>query len=43
MHETLLHISEAKQAGADHSLALPPAYWVSLMTPEGLESFYGDV
>lgn len=43
VRETLLHITEAKEAGADYALVLPPSYWVSLMTAAGQESFFSDV
>ncbi|KAJ5368414.1 aldolase [Penicillium cataractarum] len=43
VRETLLHIEEAKNAGADYALVLAPAYWVPLMSPDGLKSFFGEV
>lgn len=43
VRETLIYISEAKDSGADFVLVLPPAYWVSAMTPAILERFFGAV
>ncbi|KAJ5273376.1 aldolase [Penicillium angulare] len=43
VYETLLHIEEAKKAGADYALVLAPAYWVPLMTPAGVKDFFGQV
>ncbi|CAG8172837.1 unnamed protein product [Penicillium salamii] len=43
VRETLAHIQEAKEAGADYALVLAPAYWVPLMSPAGLVSFFGEV
>jgi 2-keto-3-deoxy-L-rhamnonate aldolase len=43
VRETLIYISEAEDAGADFALVLPPAYWVSAMTPAILEGFFGAV
>lgn len=43
VRETLSYISEAKAAGADFALVLPPAYWVAAMKPEIIEGFFTDV
>lgn len=43
VRETLSYIAEAKDAGADFALILPPAYWVGLMTPAVIEGFFSAV
>ncbi|KAL1863107.1 hypothetical protein Daus18300_008099 [Diaporthe australafricana] len=43
VRETLSYIAEAKGAGADFALVLPPAYWAAAMTPEVIESFFSAV
>lgn len=43
VRETLSYIAEAKESGADFALILPPAYWVGLMTPAVVESFFSAV
>lgn len=41
--ETLLYISEAKEAGANFGLILPPAYWTAAMSAPVIEKFFSDV
>lgn len=41
--ETLLYLSEAKDAGADYGLVLPPAYWTAAMSAPVVEKFFRDV
>lgn len=43
VRETLSYIEEAKEAGANFALVLPPAYWSAAMTPAVLENFFGAV
>lgn len=43
VRETLRYISEAKGAGADFALVLPPAYWSAAMTPPVVEGFFSAV
>lgn len=43
VRETLSYISEAKEAGADFGLVLPPAYWSAAMTPAVVEGFFSAV
>ncbi|KAL2786768.1 aldolase [Aspergillus keveii] len=43
VRETLVHIAEAKEAGADFALVLPPSYWVAAMNPAVVEGFLHDV
>lgn len=43
VRETLLFIEEAKQAGADYALVLPPSFWPAVMTKPVIRSFYIDV
>ncbi|KAF2008606.1 dihydrodipicolinate synthetase family protein [Aaosphaeria arxii CBS 175.79] len=43
VRETLTLISEARQAGADYALVLPPAYWAAAMTPAVVENFFNAV
>lgn len=43
VRETLTHITEAKESGADFALVLPPSYWVSAMTTDVIEGFFNDV
>ncbi|KAL3431040.1 aldolase [Aspergillus tetrazonus] len=43
VRETLVHIQEAKESGADFALVLPPAYWVSAMNVPVVEGFLYDV
>lgn len=41
--ETLLYLTEAKVAGADFGLVLPPAYWAAAMSVPVIEKFFSDV
>ncbi|KAI9925482.1 hypothetical protein ASPWEDRAFT_113821 [Aspergillus wentii DTO 134E9] len=41
--ETLLYINEAKDAGADYALVLPPSYWSAAMSKPVLRAFYVEV
>ncbi|KAH8599088.1 dihydrodipicolinate synthetase family protein [Bisporella sp. PMI_857] len=41
--ETLLYLSEAKAAGGDFGLVLPPAYWAAAMGVPVIEKFFLDV
>lgn len=43
VRETLLYLSEAREAGADYGLILPPAYWTAGMSAPVIEKFYRDV
>ncbi|GLA44018.1 hypothetical protein AnigIFM63309_002279 [Aspergillus niger] len=43
VRETLAHITEAKESGADFALVLPPAYWVLAMSTDVIEGFFDDV
>lgn len=43
VRETLSYIAEAREAGADFALVLPPAYWVAAMTPAVVEGFFSAV
>ncbi|KAL3481112.1 aldolase [Aspergillus californicus] len=43
VRETLVHITEAKESGADFALVLPPAYWVAAMNVPVVEGFLYDV
>lgn len=43
VRETLLYVSEAKEAGADYGLVLPPAYWTAAMSVPVIEKFFEDV
>lgn len=43
VRETLAYIAEAKEAGADFSLVLPPSYWFAAMTPTVIEGFFSAV
>ncbi|KAK7701520.1 hypothetical protein SLS64_010265 [Diaporthe eres] len=43
VRETLSYIAEAKEAGGDFALVLPPAYWVVAMTPAVVEGFFSAV
>lgn len=43
MRETLLYLAEAKEAGADYGLVLPPAYWTAAMSVPVVEKFFSDV
>jgi len=43
VRETLLYISEAKEAGADYGLVLPPAYWTAAMSVPVFEKFFEGV
>ncbi|KAJ0417802.1 aldolase [Aspergillus carlsbadensis] len=43
VRETLVHVTEAKDAGADFALVLPPSYWVAAMNPAVVEGFLHDV
>ncbi|PYI16571.1 aldolase [Aspergillus violaceofuscus CBS 115571] len=43
VRETLVHITEAEESGADFALILPPSYWVAAMTPAVIEGFFNDV
>lgn len=41
--ETLLRIQDAREAGADYALVLPPSYWAAAMTKPVIKSFYIEV
>ncbi|KAL4874219.1 aldolase, partial [Aspergillus karnatakaensis] len=43
VRETLVHITEAKESGADYALVLPPSYWAAAMSAAVIESFFEDV
>ena len=43
VRETLLYITEAKEAGGDFALVLPPAYWSAAMSPPVVEGFFSAV
>ncbi|KAL1599457.1 hypothetical protein SLS60_007260 [Paraconiothyrium brasiliense] len=43
VRETLRYVAEAKAAGADFALVLPPAYWAPAMTAAVVESFFSAV
>ncbi|KAL4819980.1 aldolase [Aspergillus spinulosporus] len=43
VRETLLHIREAKESGADFALVLPPSYWAAAMNVPTIEGFLHDV
>lgn len=43
VRETLAHISEAQQSGADSALVLPPSYWAAAMTPAVVSNFFSAV
>ncbi|KAH8812567.1 dihydrodipicolinate synthase [Xylogone sp. PMI_703] len=43
VRETLIFIEEAKQAGADYALVLPPSFWPAVMSKPVIKSFYTDV
>jgi 2-keto-3-deoxy-L-rhamnonate aldolase len=43
VRETLLYLSEAKEAKADYGLVLPPAYWTAGMSAPVIEKFFRDV
>ncbi|EFX05507.1 dihydrodipicolinate synthetase family protein [Grosmannia clavigera kw1407] len=43
VRETLSYLAEAKEAGADFGLVLPPAYWSAAMTPAVVEGFFSAV
>lgn len=43
VRETLSHITEAKDSGAQFALVLPPAYWVTAMSPDVIHDFFIDV
>lgn len=43
VRETLSYIAEAKEAGGDFALVLPPAYWIAAMTPAVVEGFFSAV
>lgn len=43
VRETLSYIAEAKEAGGDFALVLPPAYWAAAMTPAVVEGFFSAV
>lgn len=43
VRETLSYVAEAKAAGGDFALVLPPAYWVAAMTPAVVEGFFSAV
>ncbi|OJJ97411.1 hypothetical protein ASPACDRAFT_1882145 [Aspergillus aculeatus ATCC 16872] len=43
VRETLTHITEAEESGANFALVLPPSYWVAAMTPAVVEEFFNDV
>ncbi|KAH7018913.1 hypothetical protein EDB80DRAFT_561612 [Ilyonectria destructans] len=41
--ETLLRIQDAREAGADYALVLPPSYWAAAMTKPVIKSFYIEI
>lgn len=43
VRETLSYIAEAKAAGADFALVLPPAYWSAAMSPTVVEGYFSSV
>ena len=43
VRETLSYIAEAKAAGGDFALVLPPAYWSAAMSPAVVEGFFSSV
>ncbi|KAL2814023.1 hypothetical protein BJX63DRAFT_431654 [Aspergillus granulosus] len=43
VRETLLHIAEAKESGADFALVLPPSYWAAAMNVPVIEGFLHNV
>lgn len=43
VRETLAYMTEAKEAGANFALVLPPAYWTAAMTPAVVEGFFSAV
>ncbi|KAL4869836.1 hypothetical protein BDV12DRAFT_196059 [Aspergillus spectabilis] len=43
VRETLVHITEAKESGADFALVLPPSYWVAATNVAVIEGFLYDV
>lgn len=43
VRESLLHIAEAKESGADFALILPPSYWTVAMTMPVVEQSFSDV
>jgi 4-hydroxy-2-oxoglutarate aldolase len=43
VRETVKYMAEAKAAGADYGLVLPPAYWAPAMTPMVVENFFSAV
>ncbi|GKZ73672.1 hypothetical protein AnigIFM50267_010605 [Aspergillus niger] len=43
VRETVTHITEAKESGADFALVLPPSYWVLAMSTDVIEGFFDDV
>ncbi|KAM0713422.1 hypothetical protein Q7P37_010384 [Cladosporium fusiforme] len=43
VRETLEYTAEAKAAGADFSLVLPPNYWAAAMSPATIKAFYSQV
>lgn len=43
VRETLLYLAEAKAAGGDFGLVLPPAYWTAAMSVPVIEKFFSDV
>jgi 4-hydroxy-2-oxoglutarate aldolase len=43
VRETLVYISEAKDAGANYALILPPSYWAAAMSKPVITRFYCEV
>lgn len=43
VRETVQLVEDARQAGADYALVLPPSYWAPAMSKPVLKSFYLDV
>ncbi|KAL2838469.1 hypothetical protein BJY01DRAFT_250969 [Aspergillus pseudoustus] len=43
VRETLIHIAEARDSGADFALVLPPSYWVAAMNVPVIEGFLHDI
>lgn len=41
--QVLEHLADAKDAGANHALVLPPAYFGKQTTPAVIENFFNDV
>lgn len=43
VRESIMHIAEAKESGADFALILPPSYWIAAMTSAVVEAFFDSV